>query len=202
MLILTKKKYLEKKFRKKLNLKERGKVIMMSNKERISRLVRNILIVGSIFLIGCEDNLNEPFIMYEWDARLPMDENGYYHLEMDRNNHQTLHRLTGIVTDNGEALENFRVTWESDLYWVLGDTLGYIVHYGYTDDWVYVAYDTTYVTGFSGEEVRTTNWASYSDSDGEFSNMIAPVKTMIGDTLNVGAYESGELVHVFSIVLD
>ena len=175
---------------------------MMSNKERISRLVRNILIVGSIFLIGCEDNLNEPFIMYEWDARLPMDENGYYHLEMDRNNHQTLHRLTGIVTDNGEALENFRVTWESDLYWVLGDTLGYIVHYGYTDDWVYVAYDTTYVTGFSGEEVRTTNWASYSDSDGEFSNMIAPVKTMIGAPLNVGAYESGELVHVFSIVLD
>ena len=85
---------------------------------------------------------------------------------------------------------------------MLGDTLGYIVHYGYTDDWVYVAYDTTYVTGFSGEEVRTTNWASYSDSDGEFSNMIAPVKTMIGDTLNVGAYESGELVHVFSIVLD
>jgi len=197
-----KKKYSEKKFRKKLNLKERGRVTMMLNKERITRLVRNILLVGSVFIMGCEDTINEPFISYEWDARLPMDENGYYHLEMDRHNHQTLHRITGIVTDNGEPLENFRVTWESDLYWVLGDTLGYIVHYGYTDDWVYVAYDTTYVTGFSGEEVRTTNWASYSDSYGEFSNMIAPVKTMIGDTLNVGAYESGELVNVFSIVLD
>ena len=176
---------------------------MMLNKERITRLVRNILIVGSVFFIGCEDTINDTVIMYEWDARLPMDDNGYYHLTMDRDNHQTLHRLSGIVkTESGEPVENFRVTWESDLYWVLGDTLGYIVHSGYTDEWVYVAYDTTYVTGFSGEEVRTSNWASYSDSYGEINNMIAPVKTMIGDTLNVGAYESGELIHVFNIVLD
>ena len=177
---------------------------LIRNKTLIS--IRNILIAGSVFFIGCEDityeGEGEPYIMLEWDARLPIDGNGYYHLEMDRDNHQTLHRLSGFVTDNGEPLQNFRVTWESDLYWTLGDTLGYIVHSGYTDAWVYVAYDTTYVIGFSGEEVRTTNWASYSDSYGEFSNMIAPVKTMIGDTLNVGAYESGELVNVFSIVLD
>ena len=175
---------------------------MMLNKERITRLVRNILIVGSVFFIGCEDTINDSFISYEWDARLPIDENGYYHLEMDRNNHQTLHRLSGVVTENGEALENFRVTWESDLYWVLGDTLGYIVKSGYTDEWQYVSYDTVYVTGFSGEEVRTTNWTSYSNSDGEINNMIAPVRSMIGDTLNVGAYLDYELVEVFSIVLD
>jgi hypothetical protein len=130
-------------------------------------------------------------------VRLPIDENGYYHLEMDRNNFQTLHRISGNV---GE--ENVMVNWESDLYWVLGDTLGYIVKSGYTDDLVYVAYDTVYVTGFEGELVRTTNWTSYSNSKGEINNMIAPVKTMIGDTLNVGAYYDYELIEVFSIVLD
>ena len=122
--------------------------------------IRNILIAGSIFFIGCEDTYyeKEPFISFEWDVRLPIDENGYYHLEMNRDTWQTTHRISGNV---GE--ENVMVNWESDLYWVLGDTLGYIVKSGYTDDLVYVSYDTVYVTGFSGEEVRTTNWTSYSN---------------------------------------
>ena len=160
-------------------------------KNKVINLIKNILIVGSVILIGCEDITyeggGEPYVMFEWDARLPIDENGYYHLEMDRDNHQTLHRISGIVTDNGEPLQNFRVTWESDLYWTLGDTLGYIVHSGYTDDWVYVAYDTTYVIGYDGTEIRTTNWTSYSNSDGEINNMIAPVRSMIGDTLYLTA---------------
>lgn len=173
---------------------------MSYQKMRTKNLIRNILIgISALLLISCEDTYyeKEPFISFDWDVRLPIDENGYYHLEMDRNNFQTLHRISGNV---GE--ENIMVNWESDLYWVLGDTLGYIVKSGYTDDLVYVAYDTVYVTGFEGELVRTTNWTSYSNSDGEINNMIAPVKTMIGDTLNVGAYYDYELIEVFSIVLD
>jgi hypothetical protein len=167
---------------------------------RTKNLIRNILIgISALLLIGCEDTYyeKEPFISFDWDVRLPIDENGYYHLEMDRNNFQTLHRISGNVSE-----ENIMVNWESDLYWVLGDTLGYIVKSGYTDDLVYVAYDTVYVTGFEGELVRTTNWTSYSNSKGEINNMIAPVKTMIGDTLNVGAYYDYELIEVFNIVLD
>ena len=38
--------------------------------------------------------------------------------------------------------------WESNLYWELGDTLGYYIHRDLTDDLEYVSYDTTYVTGF------------------------------------------------------
>ena len=174
---------------------------MMSNKERISRLVRNILIVGSIFLIGCEDNLNEPFIMYEWDARLPMDENGYYHMTMDRNNWQTLHRVSGSIQNDLGAVMNERVQWESNLMWYLGDTLGYVVKRGLTDDLEYVSYDTVYVTGFNGMEVPTSNIASYSNSDGEINNMIAPVKSMIGDTLKLTAYYDDNW-ESFNIVLD
>jgi len=181
-----------------------------------TKLIRNILIgVSVLFLIGCEDLMSYHSdshmdgsgddVSFTWDMRLPIDENGYYHLEMDRYNHQTLHRMSGrvISTQTDRPRRFYRVGWESDLYWVIGDTLGYVVKGGYTDDWVYVAYDTVYVTQYSGELVRTTNWASYSDEDGMFHNMIAPVNTMIGDTLNVGAYDSwGNLREVFSIVLD
>ena len=55
----------------------------------------------------------------------------------------------------------------------------------YQDDLEYVSYDTTYITGFSGMEVPTSNSASVSNSDGEVSNMIAPVKSMIGDTMTL-----------------
>ena len=43
------------------------------------------------------------------------------------------------------------------------------------------------MVGFNGNEVPTTNEISYSNSDGEINNMIAPVKSMIGDTLYLTA---------------
>ena len=55
--------------------------------------------------------------------------NGYYHLEIDRSRWQTIHRVSGVVTDdNHNFVENFWIEWDSDLYWVLGDTLGYIIN--------------------------------------------------------------------------
>jgi len=70
-----------------------------------------------------------------------------------------------------------------------------------TDDLEYVSYDTVYVTGYSGMEVPTSNMASYSNSDGEINNMIAPVKSMIGDTLRLSAYYDDDWKH-FGIILD
>ena len=52
---------------------------------------------------------------------------------------------------------------ESNLYWELGDTLGYYTHRDLTDDLEYVSYDITYVAGFSGTEVPTSNVSSVSN---------------------------------------
>ena len=77
---------------------------MKEIKNKLTILIKNILIAGSFlllgFLIGCEDTYyeKEPFIM-SWDARLPIDDNGYYHLEMNRNTWQTTHRISGVVSD-------------------------------------------------------------------------------------------------------
>ena len=166
-----------------------------------------ILIVLTTFvLIQCEDVSSEedsPEVSIEFDMRLPIDSNGYYHLilKKDPNSWQTTHRVDGVVTDESGPVFYQRVTWESNLYWYLGDTLGYVVKRALSDDVVYVSYDTVYVTGFSGMEVPTTNIRSYSNDDGEISNMIAPVKSMVGDTLLLTAYYNNYSA-TFGIVLD
>ena len=170
-------------------------------KTSVERLIKRIItIIVSFLFISCEDN---PQLTYEisFDMRLNKDDNGYYHLVLDRNKWQTLHRVSGSVANTQYRMENFWVEWESNLYWYIGDTLGYVVKRGLTDDLVYVNYDTTYVTWFNGFEVPTSNQISYSNSEGLFHNMIAPVQSMIGDTMKLTAY-CYDGSKDFSIVLD
>jgi hypothetical protein len=150
-----------------------------------------LLFISLVLWLSCEDGneLNEESqstyhfdLIYE-DTGITKDDNDNYHLTINRNSWQTLYRVRGIVNKDGVTIENMKFYWQSNLYWELGDTLGYYIHRGLTDDLEYVSYDTTYITGFSGMEVPTSNSASVSNADGEVSNMIAPVKSMIGDTL-------------------
>lgn len=150
-----------------------------------------LLFISLVLWLSCEDGneLNEESqstyhfdLIYE-DTGITKDDNDNYHLTINRNSWQTLYRVRGIVYKDGVTIENMKFYWQSNLYWELGDTLGYYIHRGLTDDLEYVSYDTTYITGFSGMEVPTSNSASVSNADGEVSNMIAPVKSMIGDTL-------------------
>lgn len=156
-----------------------------------------------LFLIGCSDSNfmlepvdevietpDEPFSQTFWfdeNPRLEQDGNGFYHLDIDMTNWQTLHRLSGSIVDSAtnQPVVSCRVEWESSHYWTLGDTLGFWVRQGLTDDLEWVSYDTSYVVGFDGQEVPTINPASYSNSDGEVNTMIAPVQSMIGDTMTI-----------------
>ena len=83
-------------------------------------------IILLLLLVGCENSTQwverTPEVTY--DMRLPIDENGYYHLEIDREKVQTLHRVSGYVGDEYGPIEAHRVEWESNLYWFIGDTLG------------------------------------------------------------------------------
>ena len=153
-----------------------------------------IILVFALLLfiiIGCDvynDNTKdtEESIVFTINPGLDIDKNGYYHLTLDQTNWQTIHRVSGTTFyEDGTPAELVKVYWESNLFWYLGDTLGYIIHEGLTDDLVYVSYDTTYITGFSGMEVPTSNQVSYSNSDGEVNNMIAPVRIMAGDTMRL-----------------
>lgn len=141
--------------------------------------------------ISCEDLIpnddNDKKSIYVYiNPRLPQDDNGYYHLTLNKSKWQTIHRFSGLVTDEDDnLLDVVRFEWSSNLYWVLGDTLGYIIKRGLTDEMVYVNYDTIPITGFEGHIVPTINPACYSNSKGEFSQMSGFVRNMIGDTAEI-----------------
>lgn len=156
----------------------------------VGKLVNLLVILSSFLFISCEDTKwDPPEISWIVTPRLEVDDNEYYHLTIDTTKWQTIHRFSGSVEYLSErdelSAEGVRFEWESSHYWYLGDTLGYVIRRGLTDELEYVNYDTIYVTNFSGMEVPTINPASYSNGKGEFNQMFAPVKSMRGDTVTV-----------------
>jgi hypothetical protein len=167
--------------------------------------MKHISLILTVLLIlicsSCEDNkLVYDDIDLVYNINLPIDDNGYYHMELS-DNWQTIQRLTANLKSehlnnrkNGERdlVETIKVYWESSHFWILGDTLGYIIKRGLTDDLQYVNYDTVYVWGFEGESVPTVNGVSYpvnvNDDTWEVNTMAAPVSTMLGDTMTVWTY--------------
>ena len=121
----------------------------------------------------------------ELDGRLPIDQNGYYHLVLDSTTNQTIHRINGNVLNTTEPT---KVSWSSNLYWWLkqGDTIANITK-------TYINYFTgevTYVnlpplTNWKDVIVPTVNSASYVDKNGQINTMIAPIYRMKNDTLVV-----------------
>ena len=60
---------------------------------------------------------------FDIDARLgDVDENGYYHLELGQD-WQTLHRISGQVSEVDYDWALTKVYWSSSHYWLIGDTL-------------------------------------------------------------------------------
>ncbi len=161
----------------------------------------------TVFICSCvklvdDENGDDMSYTFNIEPNLEIDNNGLYHLSIDRNNWQTLHRVSGhVYTSNGNPVENFWVEWDSNLYWYLGDTLGYIVDRYLNNSGVYVSLDTSYIIGFNGQEVPTSNQMSYSNSSGEVNNMIAPVRSMVGDTMKL-FYNTYNEDGYISIVLD
>ena len=47
--------------------------------------------------------------------------------------------ILGIVYKDNQPIDLMKFYWESNLYWELGDTLGYYIHRDLTDDLEYVS---------------------------------------------------------------
>lgn len=116
-----------------------------------------IFIIGTMMVLSSCSVTDDEFLFdeptLELDGRLQMDNNGYYHLELRQDVHQTIHTISGVV-GNHEYYEPMKVEWESNLEWYLQDEVS----------------------------VATSNQASYV-VNGLVNNVIGPVKTMVGDTL-------------------
>lgn len=153
----------------------------------IKKIVGVIALSAINLFIGCEDINHteiEP-LEFQLSDNLTIDENGFYHLSIDTTKWQTFHRISGRVVRNGNPVNIIKFGWVSTHFWTIGDTLGYVVENTGNSELWYVGYDTTYITWFDGFEVPIINQSSYSDEDGEVNTMIAPVRTMRGDTATI-----------------
>ena len=121
----------------------------------MEKYIRLLIVV--LLLSSCskdEDIINPLPPTLELDGRLPMDNNGYYRLELNDSSFQTIHTISGTVGNTLYWDEPMKVEWDSNLSWYLQDEF----------------------------EVSTANPASYV-VDGKVMNVIGPVQTMVGDTL-------------------
>ena len=138
---------------------------------------------------------------------LPKDQNGLYHLKITSIGTPQSHRVTGRILVNGkEPFPPEKISFESNLFWWLrrGDTVATITQ-------AYVNYFTGQFTivklpplvSNKDELVPTTNFASYSGTNGEVNTIIAPIREMIGDTLVLKAshYTTNKIIYT-KIVLE
>ena len=82
-----------------------------------------VIIFYAMVLSSCsvEEDLLEPVLpTLEIDGRLPMDDNGYYHLELNDSSNQTIHRVSGQVL---YITSPTKIAWESNLYWNFDDNI-------------------------------------------------------------------------------
>ena len=125
-------------------------------KKLFDYLIVIFLVLIMILASSCTTQDDDIFLLeqptLEIDGRLPIDGNGYYHLELNQDTNQTIHTVSGTI-DNYYSNEPLKVSWDSNLTWV-----------------------------YQGEDVSTSNQASYM-VDGKVYNVIAPINTMVGDTL-------------------
>ena len=161
-----------------------------------------ILLFGSCTVDEYEPILEEN-ISIELDGRLPLDDNGYYHLKLNPTSNQTIHRISGKVYNNDQPI---KVEWKSNLYWWLlkGDVVASITK-------TYINYFTgeiTYVNlppliNWKDMLVPTINPACYSDKDNEINTVIAPIYRMRYDTLVVVArVNERDITQSIKIVLE
>ena len=145
------------------------------------RYLSHILFI-LFFFLSCSDYNDEyvPDIKIIFEPNLEKIDDDTYVLDIDENGWQTLHRLDIYIEADNRPVEYASISWYSNLFWVVGDTLGYITSIN-EDQGLYVSEDTSYVVEFDGSQVPTSNYRSLTGTDGKTSNMIAPVRIMKGD---------------------
>lgn len=161
-----------------------------------------------LFLYSCSKEIEQPIytspkLVFNIDSiltqngekSLTLDNNGYYHLDLNKNSLQTFNRITGTFLVDGNPKPFFspieaRVEWESSHYWLLDKNSNIFVVY------------KTYFNQFTGQQITSTigtltnkkvdvvptiNKNSIISSNGEFNTVFAPIYFMDKDTATITA---------------
>ena len=107
--------------------------------EKLNRILDWLILVGTIIVlvlvVSCtkeEDIVSSVVPTLELDGRLPLDDNGYYHLTLNPTTNQTIHRISGKVLNTTEPT---KVSWWSNLTWELnGESVPTVNSSSYVSD--------------------------------------------------------------------
>ena len=153
-----------------------------------------------LLFIGCEDTR----VGHEHDIAnvtvvMPLIER----IELNDYTWQTLVTMYGTLESDANV-EHIRIEWQSDMFWVVGDTTGYfrlncrtcIDGFWYDQDGVIEP-----MTYNFHAMAPVTNQVSLADSDGEFGNVLAPVRSMVDKSMWLWWSINGTVIDSMSIFL-
>ena len=151
---------------------------------------------------GCEDNSvigpqNDPIHV---TVTMPLIER----IELNDYSWQTLMTIYGNLSSEDTDVEFMRVEWDSDMFWSIYDTTGY-----FRADCRGCESGTWYDSDGSIEPMQfdfhtmapVTNQVSLADSGGDFGNVLAPVRSMVGKSMWLWWSINGTVIDSMSIFL-
>ncbi len=153
-----------------------------------------------LLIIGCEDTrvghehgeVNVTVVMPYIDR-----------IELNDYSWQTLVTMYGRLEADADV-QHVRVEWQSDMFWIVGDTTGYfrlncrtcVDGFWYDRDGVI----EPMVYNFHSM-APVTNQVSLTDSEGTFGNVLAPVRSMRGNSMWLWWSINGTVLDSMSIFL-
>jgi len=125
-------------------------------------------------------------------------------IELNDYSWQTLMTIYGNLSSEDTDVEFMRVEWDSDMFWSINDTAGY-----FRADCRGCSNGTWYSSDGSTEEMQydfhtmapVTNQVSLADSNGDFGNVLAPVRSMVGKSMWLWWSINGTVIDSMSIFL-
>ena len=143
------------------------------------------LLLLLFFIYGCGiDGEYVPDVNIVLETNLEQIDDHTYILDIDTTRWQTIHMIDFYVEADGKPVEYATIRFSSDLFWIVGDTSGYIISQS-DGQGLYVSADTSYILEITSNHVPTTNYRSMTGMDGTTSNALSPILTMRGEYMNL-----------------
>ena len=157
-----------------------------------------------LIAIGCEDDPIGPGDFPDDNINVLVSMPLIERIELNDYSWQTLVTIYGNLESDDIDVEFMRVEWDSDMFWLIYDTTGY-----FRADCRGCVSGTWYSSDGSTEDMQydfhtmapVTNQVSLADSGGEFGNVLAPVRSMIGESMWLWWSINGTVIDSMSIFL-
>ena len=166
----------------------------------LKNLVASLLF---LLIVGC-DSTPTGSQHYHGTANVTVVMPSIPRIELNDYSWQTLVTMYGLLESDDVDVKNMRIEWQSDMFWLVGDTTGYMrldCRTCINGTW-YGTDGTEFPMTYNFHTMSpVTNQVSLADAAGEFGNVLAPVRSMVGESMWLWWSINGTVVDSMSIFL-